>query len=231
MFVWLRLLIASGLTFAAAYGVTSWVLGPAAPPTQDPAPRAGPEKPSQAPEASAPEPEVVDTSIGTTRFVKLDGTGAVLPDTAGTWACVRDNLFNLVWEVKQSDGSMRDLDFTYTWLSEAAGAANGGQCFHIDCDTGSLAAAVNQAGLCGWRDWRLPTNLELMTLFTDIPTAQPGVDRRYFPNSKAGSYWSATVSGDGITAAWSVNFGNGFPEITEMSRPHFVRLVRAEPES
>lgn len=164
------------------------------------------------------------------RFQKLDRKGNVLPESAQAWDCVRDNRQKLVWEVKQANGGLRDLDFTYSWYSadKGVGIADGGRCFYIYCDTDRLVEAVNKEGLCGWRDWRLPTSQELMTLDTDREYYSPDIDQRFFPHTSPGYYWTATPANVGATLVWSINFLNGFPYVTEMRLAHHVRLVRSE---
>jgi hypothetical protein len=164
------------------------------------------------------------------RFQKLDGRGATLPDSASEWDCVRDNEHKLVWEEKQNNGAVRDVDFTYSWYSSHrdAGVRDGGQCYFIDCDTEHLVEAVNREGLCGWQDWRLPTSEELMTLDTDREYYSPDIDQRYFLHTSPGYYWTSTAANVGATLVWSINFLNGFPYVTEMRLAHHVRLVRGE---
>jgi uncharacterized repeat protein (TIGR02543 family) len=73
-------------------------------------------------------------------FTKLDANGQDLPATATDWTCVRDNVTGLIWEVKTTDGGLRDKDQTYTWD-----------------DSFTYASDVNTQALCGFNDWRVPT--------------------------------------------------------------------------
>ncbi len=60
-------------------------------------------------------------SINPMSYTKLAADGSELPDTALSWAMVRDNVTGLIWEVKNSkDGAKNysnphDADNTYTW--------------------------------------------------------------------------------------------------------------------
>lgn len=89
-------------------------------------------------------------------------------DAAGTkWSCVQDDFTGLMWEVKTNDGGLHDKDWTYTWYNStgtndggSAGTSGGGSCGGTvpgGCDTEHFVAAANSAGLCGYSDWRMPT--------------------------------------------------------------------------
>lgn len=195
-----------------------------------------PEHGASVPSNSAPLPQasaastVAVAATAPLRFEKLDQMGEVLPDSAPDWECVRDNRHRLVWEVKQDNGALRDLDFTYTWYSAKTGVGvpDGGRCYYIYCDTERLIEAVNKEGLCGRRDWRLPTSEELMSLDTDRLYYDPDIDQRYFPHARAGYYWTSTPADVGESLVWSINFLNGFPYVTEMRLAYHVRLVRED---
>jgi hypothetical protein len=173
-------------------------------------------------------------------FTKLDDAGQPLADQSVAyadtpWACVRDNVTGLVWEVKTDDDGLRDRDSTYTWYNEdatnnggEAGTADGGYCSGgIDCDTAAYVAAVNAAGLCGASDWRLPTLEELRSI-VDYGVAYPGptIDAAYFPNAQNGRYWSASPYAGYSGSAWGVGFYDGHDPVNYKSYDDAVRLVR-----
>jgi len=130
--------------------------------------------------------------------------GAALGSNASDWACSRDNVTGRMWEVKTSDGGLRDKVWTYTWYS-TDGTTNGGDAGSVgtntcggtlsgysdQCNTANYIAAVNAAGMCGHSDWRLPTVSELwsIALLGDFGPLFPGVmpppliDENYFPNT------------------------------------------------
>lgn len=98
-------------------------------------------------------------------FTKISNTGNALPASANLgggandWACTRDNVTGLIWEVKVSDAShLRDMNHTYTWYmtdssNGNADTANGGTCKDAGrCDTEKFVADVNAASLCGHND-------------------------------------------------------------------------------
>ncbi len=91
------------------------------------------------------------------------------------WACVYDMDTQLLWEVKMTDGGLRDAKWNYTWYNSdvrqnggVAGTPNGGQCWDkLNCDTEKFVQQVNTAGLCAANDWRLPTATELHSILTN----------------------------------------------------------------
>jgi peptidoglycan hydrolase CwlO-like protein len=64
-------------------------------------------------------------------YTKISNDGSTLPDSAvlGTkpkdWACTKDNKTGLVWEVKTSDGGLRDQNKTYSWYNGDPATHNG----------------------------------------------------------------------------------------------------------
>ena len=114
-------------------------------------------------------------------YTKISASGQTLAASATSWACVKDNLTGLVWEVKTIDGGLRDSAKTYTNYDSTASAqlfdgtayVNPTQA-QIDAGTNSFGFknAVNTATLCGAADWRLPTAKELESL-VDYGVALP----------------------------------------------------------
>jgi hypothetical protein len=140
----------------------------------------------------------------------------------------------LMWEVKTSHG-LRGQNNTYTWYNPdnawnggLAGTKNGGVCEESACDTHAYAEAVNAGGLCGGRDWRLPTRKELLSI-VDNGRPEPAVEARYFPNTPAADFWSATPYADHSNSAWLVSFDLGEVYTFEKSKGTHVRLVRQAP--
>ncbi len=197
------------------------------------------------------EAELVDKPV-VERFYKVDMGGQLLPNDASHWVCVYDHFSGLLWEVKQNDGGWQDKEHTYSWyeppseqdanseLTTAAhntvessnspeyGLADSGSCYDIQCDTHSYKVAVNEEWLCSSNDWRLPYAHELGLL--DHPVNYyPDIDTQYFPNTALNIYWSRTEVPSIKTLAWSVNFDNGFPYITEKRLDYAVRLVTESP--
>lgn len=109
------------------------------------------------------------------------------------------------------------------------GTADGGQCSIARCDTASLIEQVNQAGLCGYQDWRLPLREELLTL-GDGQLVESGqvLDPAFFPLDRAGEYWTGSTFRLYPDAAWLVDSRNGLDRAERKTEARFVRLVRGE---
>jgi hypothetical protein len=158
--------------------------------------------------------ELNTIAISTTGYTKISNSGAILADTAklgsgsNDWACTKDNKTGLTWEVKTDDGGLRDRDWEYSWYKPIGN--NGGNAGSRDttaktsycltennCNTYAFTNAVNAKGLCGKKDWRMPTIEELEGLMTIESTInQPSndslcIDANYFPNTGWG-YWSSS---------------------------------------
>ncbi len=124
------------------------------------------------------------------RYTKLDSAGNVLPASATSWACVKENATGKVWESKTSTG-LRDSDWRYRHFHNYAGYAstkdsNGRTlCEGLgNCDAYSYVNAVNGTGLCGRSQWRLPTMEELLNLVQVNNNGQrPNIDLAVFPDT------------------------------------------------
>ena len=176
-----------------------------------------------------------DADYGTNgfSFTKLDAAGNPLTESAATWTCVLDNVTGLTWEVKTDDGGLHDKDNTYTWYNSdpttnggSAGTATTGTCIGPSgCDTEKYAAAVNDEGLCGFTDWRLPTREELLSI-VDFGTTHPAIDTVYFPNTPSSDFWSGSPYAGNSDFAVRVNFGYGRGLNGNKVDGKYVRLVR-----
>ncbi len=175
-------------------------------------------------------------------YTKISNNGSVLSKNSkiGTdsrdWACTKDNKTGLIWEIKTTDGSLRDMSNRYTWY-----------------DLNSFVTSVNKKSLCGANDWRLPTKDELFTLVycsdgkynsdnTDACTNEqtvisPTMNTTYFPNTTlyiANTmpwddvyYWSSSEysggEGDSVLIVYPT-YGDYFEANKKDSG--YVRLVR-----
>jgi hypothetical protein len=194
----------------------------------------------------------------TSAYTKISNTGATLPDTAvlgsgsNDWACTKDNKTGLTWEVKTDDGGLRDKDWYYSWYKPSGD--NGGSVGYTDvhkdwgvpncstkdnCNTYAFTNAVNAKGLCGKKDWRMPTVDELKTLVycsdgkyntdgsctNDNSVVQPVINTTYFPNTMLRLYWpSSLYAYDNLV--WVVEFSIGSSYGSGKNNAGFVRLVR-----
>lgn len=133
---------------------------------------------------------------------------AVLGQSASDWACTYDSNSKLIWEIKTSDGSLRDKHASYTWYNSDiatnggnAGTPNGGSCGNkTSCDTEKYVQYVNRQKLCGASDWRLPTIDELKQLSN--VNYQPAIDPVFFPDVSN----STTTLAVPITGFWSSSY-------------------------
>ena len=160
-----------------------------------------------------------DDSDGNAAFVftKLDIAGNVTTSTTiGDWSCVLDHTTGLIWEVKTTDGTWRDVSKGFTWYNP-----NHGQDYDKDGNTitfdgtessqdtqdfitylNSDSSVNNGSGLCGRSNWRLPTVHEIQGLadYDVIPTLRyddvgtliayepPAIDTNYFPYALTSPY-------------------------------------------
>jgi hypothetical protein len=171
-----------------------------------------------------------------------DGTavsaGAALNTGLKDWACTRDNVTGLIWEVKTGSG-LRSASHTYTWYSSDS-ATNGGiageagsfvvtTCATVgSCDTEKFVAEVNATALCGASNWRLPTKRELDSIvdYGRLNSALPPVDSEYFPNTLALAFWSGSADPVYFFNAWTVELSQGKAESVSKGVANRVRLVR-----
>ncbi len=168
-------------------------------------------------------------------FTKIDANGNELPASAAQWSCVKDNITGLIWEVKTDDGGLRDRDHSYTWYNSDsntnggnAGTENGGTCVDtVNCDTEKYVVRVNEVGLCGYNDWRMP-NKEQLRSIVNYATNNPAIDASYFPNTRSSNYWTASPYAISNGYAWHVNFDQGYGYNYYENHSYHVRLVRPD---
>jgi hypothetical protein len=182
---------------------------------------------------SGPGPDIHDS-----KYVGLGANGDQL--AAGeTGPCVLDQFTGLNWEVKTATAGLHDSTSTYSWFSpgedasgelDYRGTPDGGSCEVSKCDTFALVQAVNEAGYCGFTDWRLPTRDELGSISDPRKTSTPpSINTQYFPNTQPGEYWSSNDYQFHWNTAWLWNFGNGLDRVEWKESPRYVRLVRGVP--
>ena len=170
-------------------------------------------------------------------YTKIANDGSVLPASAALgsgpndWACTRDNVTGLIWEVKTSDGGLRDQFNTYTWYDPNSpdgnpGTQSGGSCTGSACDTTGFVQAVNAQGLCGASDWRMPTWRQLQGI-VDYGRFSPAIDSGYFPNPGISVFWSGSPRANDSNYAWVVmlDIGAASP-YGRRGDGYLVRVVR-----
>ncbi len=129
-------------------------------------------------------------------FTKIARNGVVLSDSAvlgdnpGDWACTRDNVTGLTWEVKRdSPTASRYFRATYSWYDDNAltnggnpGEENAGSCpIAGRCDSKKYLEDIRATGICGKSNWRLPTVREIFTLL-DLGASRANTLDVFFPN-------------------------------------------------
>jgi hypothetical protein len=172
-------------------------------------------------------------------FTKISNSGQALPASAALgsgpndWACTRDNVTGLIWEVKTNSG-LRHQNWTYSWYNPDA-STNGGSAGYADygnhcydttrCDTHKYVADVNLQGLCGASDWRLASVDELLSIVSN-DRINPAIDTAFFPNTPSSWFWSSSP-GAGLSGnAWYVFFYYGYVYYGYKGYQGYVRLVR-----
>jgi hypothetical protein len=156
-------------------------------------------------------------------FTKLDASGKDLPPTSKAWDCVRDNVTGLVWEEKPKgdkivgNQGLHDADDRYTWYNTDT-SNNGGNlgtdnpgstCYGYlaaqpvtYCNTEAFVNRINLEGWCGAKDWRLPTEYELLDQ-VDLSVSMDG--------PQSAGYWSSTPVASYLTGAWIVDrYGHSY---------------------
>lgn len=153
------------------------------------------------------------------------------------WACTRDNVTGLTWEIKTSGpGSLRFSGHTYTWYNpdDASnggfeGYRGGGTCAGTlpgnFCNTRAYLDAVNGTAMCSYTDWRLPTLRELRTL-VNADGSIPAIDATLFPGAVPTPSWTAVPQASDVSNAWYVDFADGEGNVEDKSRSNAIRLVR-----
>ncbi len=178
-------------------------------------------------------------------FSKVANNGSVLAAAATLgsaptqWACTRDNVTGLIWEVKTTAG-LRDTAHTYSWYSTDS-TRNGGDAGSLGSDTcgGSLSAysnqcnsanyvaAVNAQALCGANDWRLPSLRELLSIVHAGVATNPAIDTAYFPNTTAQEpYWTRTTHALFTNSARLVLFFTGIGSSNAKTVGQSIMVVR-----
>lgn len=160
-----------------------------------------------------------------TRYAKLSDKGAK------DWSCTKDNYTGLVWEIKTDDGGLRDKDNTYSWYNPDKNTNGGFAGYQSDrdgglgvctgkilCNTNAYKNAVNKAKLCGYDDWRVPTHIELETLF---PT-----NKGYFPDT-LNVLWTSSPGENTPYDAWVLDVSKG-ANLLYKGSAYGVRLVRGK---
>ncbi|WP_252732110.1 DUF1566 domain-containing protein [Paraglaciecola arctica] len=179
-------------------------------------------------------------------FTRLDEIGDEVDDENAAWSCVRDNITGLIWESKTAalSSTLHSSQFSYSWyqiddeeVADGDASGVGASCSLNSCNTQAFIAEVNSQGLCNFRDWRLPTHNELLSILHLGQASAPMIDANYFPHTTESLtapvwYWTQDSSADGFINeqaqnAWAIDFSSGNDNFLNKSTAARVRLVRA----
>ncbi|VVS95038.1 Lcl C-terminal domain-containing protein [Desulfoluna spongiiphila] len=133
-------------------------------------------------------------------YTKLYFKGKPLPDNAGKWVLIKDDITGRIWETKTDDGSIHDRDTLFTF-KEAQD--------HVK--------KLNDMKYGGYSSWRMP-NLKELASIVHFGKTMPSVNTLYFPYQYASFYWSATECLDDNQYAWGIIFQEG------QSLSHYKRV-------
>lgn len=186
-------------------------------------------------------------------FTKLDQFGDELADTANEFACIRDNVTGLIWELKEPviaappASTLRAANNRYSFVNSNAGngdeagvpAAALSTCPSTEnCGIEVYVEEVNETAYCGGANWRLPTLEELMSI-ADFGRIGENhlLDPAFFrfePDHAIQNnmfYWTAQTSaeGGGGISAWVFDIRNGNDNTLpkQQNQLGYVRLVRS----
>ncbi len=146
-------------------------------------------------------------TLSANAFYKINSTGSELPADAAQWLCVEDKSSGLTWEVKQLSG-LQNHQFVATWAT-----------------TQTYINMINNAELCSFDDWRLPTANELKAL-----SAHKGsnslINPEYFPLANDHWFWTDSKISSLSNKAWVVRSKFGLLDTKDIQEKHHIRLVR-----
>ena len=161
------------------------------------------------------------------RYIKIGANGTALANQNAKWSdtgneadgtrwdCIQESDTGRMWEVKpKTPNQLRNSDSTFTYYipnprvagSWVGSETSNGICNSLpsgkNCNTQNYVDAVNSVGVCGKKDWRLPTQ-------TDVDQQVKGFPKLYFPNLNW--FW---VESESSTEAWYVEaYSTVFAEV------------------
>jgi hypothetical protein len=149
--------------------------------------------------------EDADYKINPPSYQKLDASGNPLPVSANEWVMIKDQVTDLIWEKKTTDGTMQDKDTKYTWANVTTYLQN-----------------LNANNFGGYSDWRLPTISELAGIVQ--LKKNDFFNNIFFPNTVPAYYWTSNERF--YSTMWVMNFDNGSADISLTSSSNNIRAVR-----
>jgi len=171
------------------------------------------------------------SNIAIADFVKLSSEGNVLDYENSNWSCVLDQKTSLVWEVKGETEGLQYSMNTYTWFDGDTGRKNNmysKNCYWGEnCNTQSFVDDINEAQLCSYSNWRLPTREELKTIINYYTDDDILIDLDFFPNTQMSTYWTSMTAKNNPSLAYEIPFFYGGSIVREKSLDTYIRLVRS----
>jgi hypothetical protein len=95
------------------------------------------------------------------------------------------------------------------------------------CNTQSYIDDINEAQLCTYNNWRLPTRNELKTIINYYADDDILIDLDFFPNTQMGTYWTSMTAKDKPSLAYEIPFFYGGSIVREKYIDTYIRLVRS----
>jgi hypothetical protein len=164
-------------------------------------------------------------------FLKISNEAEILELESSEWSCVLDNKSSLVWEVKSENKGIQYALNTYTWFDGVSGRENGifsKNCYWgKSCNTQSYIEDINEAELCTYSDWRLPTRDELKSIVDYYGDGDILIDSLLFPNTQMDTYWTSMSAKNNPSLAYEIPFFFGGSIVRDKTIDTFVRLVRS----
>jgi Protein of unknown function (DUF1566) len=90
--------------------------------------------------------------------------------------------------------------------------------------------ACERLDLAGFRDWRLPSRIELTSILS-LDYLDPAIDPVAFPDTAGDWFWTSTPDAADERDAWYVYFYLGYPDLEQKLNPFSVRCVRSGTQS
>jgi len=118
--------------------------------------------------------------------------------------------------IDNGDGTVTDAVTNLTWQAQDDATTKTWESALTYCEGSSLG---------GHNDWRLPNVKELRSI-VDPKKYNLSINTAFFPNTRSSSYWTSTTYKNGITAAWSVRFLDGYVLTDTKTTGRYVRCVR-----
>jgi len=160
------------------------------------------------------------TPTPTSRFVD-NGNGTIT-----------DTMTGLTWEKQSDDGGLHDKDTRYSWSVSGTTGPTGA--------VFALISTLNATRFAGYRDWRLPTLVELQSIVSrgavspGQPLVAPAFNNNCFPGcsvnqcscTTALNYWTSTPNANYDQQAWYVLFNTGESGVAFKTLEFYARGVR-----